>query len=71
MSNPVKDRILAELLEITEVLLDHRLPEEDRAALQGAQQALRNLLDPGAWEPASEIFFRIGGRTKSAGTSQH
>lgn len=71
MSSPVKDRILAELLEVTEVLLDHRLPEEDRAALQGAQQALRNVLNPDAWEPASEIFFRIGTRRKSAGTSQH
>lgn len=69
MSNPVKDRILAELLEVTEVLLDDRLPEEDRAALQGAQ--LRNILNPDAWEPASEVFFRIGARRKSAGTSQH
>lgn len=36
MANPVKDRIRAELLEITEVLLDDRLSEDDRAALQGA-----------------------------------
>lgn len=66
MANPVKDRIRAELLEIAEVLLDDRLPEEDRAALQGAEQALRNLLEPDAWEPASEIFYRIGASTTLA-----
>jgi len=71
MANPVKDRILAELLEITEVLLDDRLSEEDRAALQGAQHALRNILDPDTWEPASEIFYRIGSKAKTAGSSQH
>ncbi|MGY3581559.1 hypothetical protein ACVIGB_000369 [Bradyrhizobium sp. USDA 4341] len=71
MTNPVKDRILAELIEINEVLLDDRLLEEDRAALQGAQQALRNLLDPHTWEPASEIFYRIGARPKTVGRSQH
>lgn len=27
--------------------------------------------DPDTWEPASEIFCRIGARAKAAGASQH
>src|ERR1700692_4697335 len=34
-------RNMAELLEIESILLDDRLSDEDRAALHGAQQALR------------------------------
>ncbi|WGD53574.1 hypothetical protein QA641_06590 [Bradyrhizobium sp. CB1650] len=70
MANLVKDRILAELLEITEVLL-RIVYLKDRAALPGTQQALRNLLDPDTSEPASKRFYRIDARAKAADASQH
>ena len=37
-----RDAIMAELLEIEALLQDRRLNDEDRHALHGAQQALRN-----------------------------
>ena len=39
-----RDAIMAELLEIEALLQDDRLNDEDRHALHGAQQALRNVL---------------------------
>jgi hypothetical protein len=54
-----RDDVEAELLEIEELLQDDRLKVEDRHALHGAQQALRNVLDPDTWHPASQTFYRI------------
>ncbi|UFX42030.1 hypothetical protein HAP47_0022455 [Bradyrhizobium sp. 41S5] len=67
----MQDRIAAELLEIEAILMDDRLAEEDRAALHGAQQALRNALDPNTWQPASLTFYRLGARPTLAGPAQH
>ena len=39
-----RDGIMAELLEIEALLQDDRLNDDDRHALHGAQQALRNVL---------------------------
>jgi hypothetical protein len=41
-----RDAIFAELLEIEGMLQDDRLNDNDRHSLLGAQQALRNILDP-------------------------
>ena len=41
-----RDAILAEVLEIESLLEDDRLNDQDRFALYGAQQALRNILEP-------------------------
>jgi hypothetical protein len=41
-----RDAIMAELLEIEALLQDDRLNDDDRHALHGAQQALRNVLRP-------------------------
>ena len=49
-----RDAILAELLEIECLLQDDRLSDEDRHALHGSQQALRNVLDPETWHSASQ-----------------
>ena len=38
------------------------LSDEDRHALHGAQQALRNVLDRETWHPASQTFYRIDSR---------
>src|SRR5260370_9650850 len=38
-----RDAIIAELLEIEGLLQDDRLNDDDRHALHGAQQALRNI----------------------------
>ena len=57
-----RDAILAELLEIEGILLDDRLNDEDRHALHGAQQALRNVLDRDTWQPASQTFYQIDAR---------
>jgi hypothetical protein len=46
------------LLEIEALLADDRLSDEGRAALHGAQRALRNVLDPGTCHPASQTFYR-------------
>jgi hypothetical protein len=54
-----RDAIEAELLEIEGLLQDERLKEEDRHALHGAQQALRNVLDRDTWQPASQTFYQI------------
>src|SRR5260370_39494901 len=40
-----RDAIMAELLEIEGLLQDDRLSDNDRHALHGAQQALRNITD--------------------------
>jgi hypothetical protein len=57
-----RDRIEAEILEIETLLADDQLSDEDRAALHGAQQALRNVLDPDTWHPASQTFYRTDAR---------
>ena len=54
--------IEAEILEIEVLLQDHRLKDEDRHALHGAQQALRNVLDRDTWQPASQTFYAIDNR---------
>jgi hypothetical protein len=54
-----RDAIMAELLEIEGLLQDDRLNDNDRHALHGAQQALRNILDPETWHQASQTFYRI------------
>ena len=53
------DSLNAELLEIEALLLDGALSEHDRFALYGAQQALRNALDPDLWHSASQTFYRV------------
>jgi hypothetical protein len=68
----MSDAILAELLEIEGILSDDRLSDQDRTALHGAQQALRNILEPDTWQPASQAFYRIGARhIEVTGTSRH
>ena len=57
-----RDAIEAELLEIEGQLQDERLKDEDRHALHGAQQALRNVLDRDTWQPASQTFYQIDAR---------
>jgi hypothetical protein len=42
------DAIMAELFDIEGMLQDDRVNDNDRHALHGAQQALRNVLEPGA-----------------------
>ena len=54
--------ILAELSEIEAMLEDDRLSDADRFALYGAQQALRNVLEPNVWETASQSFYRLDAR---------
>jgi hypothetical protein len=66
----IRDTILAELLEIEGTLLDDRLTDEDRAALHGAQQALRNILEPDTWQLASQTFYRVGTRPAEAGSKR-
>jgi hypothetical protein len=63
-----RDGINAELLEIEGMLLDERLKDEDRHALHGAQQALRNVLDHKTWHPASQTFYRIDNRPDEVGS---
>jgi hypothetical protein len=57
-----KRRLEAEILEIDALLEDARLSDECRAALEGAQQALRNVLYPETWHTASQTFYRINAR---------
>ena len=57
-----RDAIEAELLKIEGLLQDERLKDEDRHALQGAQQALRNVLHRDTWQPASQTFYQIDNR---------
>ena len=61
-----RDAIMAELLEIEGMLQDDRLKDEDRHALHGAQQALRSVLDPATWHPASQTFYAIENRPAEA-----
>jgi hypothetical protein len=63
-----RDAILAELLELENLIQDERLKDEDRYALHGAQQALRNVLDPATWHPASQTFYRIDNRPDEPGS---
>ncbi len=58
-----------EPLEIEGMLQDERLKDEDRHALHGAQQALRNVLDRATWHPAAQTFYRIGNRPEEAGST--
>jgi hypothetical protein len=60
------DVILGELLEIESLLQDDRLNDQDRFALHGAQQALRNILEPDNWHQASQTFYRIDNRPSEA-----
>jgi hypothetical protein len=46
------------VLELEGLLQDERLKDEDRHALHGAQQALRNVLDPATWHPGRR--YRAG-----------
>jgi hypothetical protein len=61
-----RDAIMAELLEIEGMLQDDRLNDNDRQALHGAQQALRNVLDPEKWHQASQTFYRIDNKPSEA-----
>lgn len=63
-----RDAINAELLEIEGMLQDDRLSDYDRIALHGAQQALRHILGPDIWHPASQTFYRIENRPSEAGS---
>ena len=63
-----RDAIFAELLEIESLLQDDRLNDQDRFALHGAQQALRNILEPDTWHQASQTFYRIDNRPSEAGS---
>ena len=44
------------------MLDDVRLSDADRFALYGAQQALRNILEPDGWQTASQSFYRLDAR---------
>jgi hypothetical protein len=61
-----RDAIHAEPLELEGVLQDDRLSDYDRIALHGAQQALRHVLEPDTWQPASQTFYRIDNRPSEA-----
>jgi hypothetical protein len=61
-----RDAIMAELLEIEGLLQGDRLNDDDRHALHGAQQALRNILDPETWHQASQTFYRIDNKPSEA-----
>jgi hypothetical protein len=63
-----RDAILTELLELEGMLQDDRLNDHDRLALHGAQQALRNIIEPDIWNPASQTFYRIDNRPSEAGS---
>jgi hypothetical protein len=66
------DAIRVELSDIEGILDDDRLSDEDRTALHGAQQALRNILEPDTSHPASQTFYRIGARPiEMTKTSRH
>ena len=56
------EAILAELTEIEAMLEDDRMSDADRFALYGAQQALRNTLEPDVWQTASQSFYRLDAR---------
>ena len=54
--------IADEISEIEALLEDESLIETDRFALYGAQQALRNVLEPDVWATVSKSFNRGGNR---------
>ena len=58
----MSEAIIAELIEIEAMLEDDRLSDADRFALYGAQQALRNVLEPDMWQTASQSFYRLDNR---------
>jgi hypothetical protein len=66
-----RDDVEAELLEIEGLLQDDRIKDEDRRALHGAQQALRNVLDRETWHPASQTFYRIDARPIEPGSTRN
>lgn len=67
-----RERLETELAEIELMLADHRLKDEDRFALFGASQAIRHMLDPDTWHPASQTFYRLGDRPiPSPSNKQH
>lgn len=67
-----RERLETELAEIELMLADDRLKDEDRFALFGASQAIRHILDPDTWHPASQTFYRLGDRPiPSPSTKQH
>ena len=59
----MNDSVLAELIEIEAMLDDDRLSDGDRFALYGAQQALRNVLEPDVRQTASQSFNRCNARS--------
>jgi hypothetical protein len=61
-----RDAIYAEPLELEAMLQDDRLSDYDRVALHGAQQALRHVVEPDKWHPASQTFYRIDNRPSKA-----
>jgi hypothetical protein len=68
IGNMNRDAILTELLELEGMLQDDRLNDHDRLALHGAQQALRNIIEPETWHPASQTFYRIDNKPSEAGS---
>jgi hypothetical protein len=54
------------LLEIEGLLQDNRLNDDDRHAVQSAQQALRKVHDPESWHQASQTFYRIDNKPSEA-----
>jgi hypothetical protein len=60
----------AELLVIEALLQDDKLKDEDRHALHGAQQALRNVLDNDIWHLASQTFYRVDARPTEPGSTR-
>jgi hypothetical protein len=61
-----QDAIEAELQEIEHAIRDDRISEDARLALMGASQALRHILDPETWHPASQTFYRLDARSDEA-----
>ena len=45
---------------------DPCIPTRATKAPAGAQQALRNVLDPDTWHPASQTFYRIDNKPSEA-----
>lgn len=67
-----REAIETELLEIELMLANDALKYEDRSALFGAQQALRNVLDPEKWQSGSQTFYRVGALpTEAASKLRH
>ena len=58
----ITESILAELTEIEAMLDDDGMSDADRFALYGAQQALRNILEPDVWQTASQSFYQLDAR---------